>query len=135
MSGESAEERWGPLQGIESVLRSVLLLLDDPECSSPANVDAGVMYRNDRKAFIKKAQDAVWASKADIPKGFVMPSTLVDVVPEKEMHDDDFWQESDEEDDFGGSSSSDMEEGDQEFDDDSDGGDEDAEMTEDEHEN
>src|SRR3978361_244073 len=41
-SGELATERWNPMQGVESVLRSVLLLLDDPEVSSPANVDAGV---------------------------------------------------------------------------------------------
>ncbi len=48
MSGEEASERWSPLQGAESVLRSVLLLLDDPEIGSPANVDAGVMYRDRR---------------------------------------------------------------------------------------
>lgn len=43
-SGEEASERWSPLQGAESVLRSVLLLLDDPEINSPANVDASVLY-------------------------------------------------------------------------------------------
>ena len=41
MSGESAGERWSPVQRVESVLLSIISLLDDAECSSPANVDAG----------------------------------------------------------------------------------------------
>ena len=59
MSGEMASERWSPLQGVESVLRSVLLLLDDPEIGSPANVDAGKMYRDRRAEYLEKAKDAV----------------------------------------------------------------------------
>uniref|UniRef100_A0A8H7K7R5 Ubiquitin-conjugating enzyme E2 2 n=1 Tax=Bionectria ochroleuca TaxID=29856 RepID=A0A8H7K7R5_BIOOC len=34
-SGELASERWNVLHGVESVLRSVLLLMDDPEINSP----------------------------------------------------------------------------------------------------
>lgn len=106
-SGESASERWSPLQGVESVLRSVLLLLDDPEIYSPANVDAGVMYRDDRIQYNEKAREAVETSKKDIPAGFVMP-TSVESAPPKDIPDDDnFWNESDnEEDDFGASDSS-----------------------------
>lgn len=108
MSGELASERWSPLQGVESVLRSVLLLLDDPEVSSPANVDAGVMYRNDRKQYNQNAKNVVEASKRDIPEGFVMPTTVSAAPPAKIENDDDFWAESDAEDndDFGGSDSS-----------------------------
>ncbi|OBT67197.1 hypothetical protein VE03_02752 [Pseudogymnoascus sp. 23342-1-I1] len=106
MSGESATERWTSVQSVESVLRSILLLLDDPEVSSPANVDAGVLYRNDRPAYIAKAHDDVEKSKADIPEGFVLPTTLVDAPPPKINDDDGFWNESDGEDDFGGSDSS-----------------------------
>lgn len=108
MSGELASERWSPLQGVESVLRSVLLLLDDPEVSSSANVDAGVMYRNDRKQYNQNAKNAVEASKRDIPEGFVMPTTVSAAPPAKIENDDDFWAESDAEDDddFGGSDSS-----------------------------
>lgn len=105
-SGEQAEERWSPLQGVESVLRSVLLLLDDPEISSPANVDAGVMYRDDRDRYITKAKETVEASKRDIPAGYIMPATLEEAPPTKFADDDDFWAESDAEDDFGGSDSS-----------------------------
>lgn len=101
-SGEAASERWSPLQGAESVLRSVLLLLDDPEINSPANVDAGVMYRDNRADYDKKAKETVEKSKKDIPAGFVMPSTF-EVKPASNDDDDEgFWAQSDEEDfDFG----------------------------------
>jgi len=117
-SGEQAEERWSPLQGVESVLRSVLLLLDDPEIASPANVDAGVMYRDKRAEYNAKAKEAVEESKKDIPEGFVVPKTLEEVPPAKIVDDDAFWAESDAEDDFGGSDSS---EEDFEMDEDEDG--------------
>jgi ubiquitin-conjugating enzyme E2 R len=106
-SGESASERWSPLQGVESVLRSILLLLDDPEINSPANVDAGVMYRDNKEKYNEKAKEAVAASKQDIPAGFEMPKTLETAPPAKLVDDDAFWAESDEEDDFGASDSSD----------------------------
>ncbi|CAN8095894.1 unnamed protein product [Discula destructiva] len=98
MSGEEAGERWTPLQTAESVLRSVLLLLDDPEINSPANVDASVMYRDSREEYNKRAAAAVAASKADIPRGFVIPTTFVDEIPEKHEYDDDFYADSDEDD-------------------------------------
>ncbi|KAK0651930.1 ubiquitin-conjugating enzyme/RWD-like protein [Cercophora newfieldiana] len=103
LSGEDASERWSPLQGAESVLRSVLLLLDDPEINSPANVDAGVMYRDRRQEYNEKARNTVEASKADIPAGFEMPKSFEAAPPPKNDEDDDFWAESEEEFDFGGS--------------------------------
>ncbi|KAI0166987.1 ubiquitin-conjugating enzyme/RWD-like protein [Hypoxylon sp. FL1284] len=108
ISGEQASERWSPLQGVESVLRSVLLLLDDPEINSPANVDASVMYRDSRAEYNKMAKEAVEKSKADIPSGFVMPTTLEPPPPPKSADDDAaFWAESEEELDFGGSDTGD----------------------------
>jgi ubiquitin-protein ligase len=98
-SGELASERWSPLQGVESVLRSVLLLLDDPEIGSPANVDAGVMYRDNRAEYDARAEAAVLASKQDIPEGFVMPTTLDEAPPAKIVEDDDFWAEDGSDDD------------------------------------
>lgn len=100
MSGEAASERWSPLQGVESVLRSVLLLLDDPEINSPAHVDAGVMYRDNRKEYNIRAADTVERSKKDIPEGFVMPTSIVEEAPIAKDADDDFWNEDDELDDF-----------------------------------
>jgi len=108
-SGELASERWSPLQGVETVLRSILLLLDDPEISSPANVDAGVMYRDDRAQYNEKAKEAVTDSQKDIPAGFTMPKTLDEAPPAKVAEDDAFWVESDTEDNFDASASSDGE--------------------------
>ncbi|KAK3995108.1 ubiquitin-conjugating enzyme/RWD-like protein [Cladorrhinum sp. PSN332] len=103
MSGETASERWSPLHCAESVLRSVLLLLDDPEINSPANVDASVMYRDRRIEYNEKARATVERSKRDIPEGFEMPRSFESAPPPKHDDDADFWAESDEEFDFGGS--------------------------------
>ena len=77
MSGETAAERWTPIQRVESVLLSIISLLDDAECSSPANVDAGVLLRKDREAYKRRVKQDVEESKKDIPEGFVMPTTEV----------------------------------------------------------
>ncbi len=106
-SGELASERWSSVQSVETVLRSILVLLDDPEIGSPANVDAGVMYRDNKKDYNAKAKETVDASKKDIPDGFVMPTTLDEAPPAKDLDDEDFWNESEnEDDDFGASDSS-----------------------------
>ncbi|TAQ86642.1 hypothetical protein B7494_g5013 [Chlorociboria aeruginascens] len=125
-SGELASERWSPLQGVESVLRSVLLLLDDPEINSPANVDAGVMYRDRKQEYLEKAKEAVKTSKQDVPEGFVIPTTLETAPPMKFTDDDEFWNASDDDgqDDFGASDSSGEEKDSEEE------GDEDEEMEE-----
>ena len=105
MSGETAGERWSPVQRVESVLLSIISLLDDAECSSPANVDAGVMLRKDVTAFKAKVKVDVEASRKDIPAGFVMPTHESTVETPLLVKDDDadFWMDSDQEDDFGGS--------------------------------
>jgi ubiquitin-conjugating enzyme E2 R len=111
-SGELASERWSAVQSVESVLRSILVLLDNPEISSPANVDAGVMYRDDLVQYNQKAKEAVEASKQDIPAGYIVPTTLQIAPPAKMDDDENFWADSDADDDFGASDSSgeDMEE-------------------------
>lgn len=115
MSGESAAERWSPAQRVESVLLSIISLLDDAECSSPANVDAAVMLRKDHTEYKKLVTKDVEASKADIPEGFVMPTSDVPArQPEKLPNEgDDFWYDSDVDDDFGGSDTEPQEEDDE----------------------
>lgn len=104
MSGELAAERWSPAQRVESVLLSIISLLDDAETSSPANVDAGVMLRKDPEGYKKRVKEDVEVSKKDIPPGFVMPThESTAKKPEKEIDDPDFWVDSEEEDGFGGS--------------------------------
>ena len=103
MSGESAGERWSPAQRVESVLISILSLLDDAEINSPANVDASVQYRDDKTAFKNRVLQDVEKSKQDIPEGFIMPTQeSTKVVIQKPVNDDEFWADSDaEEFDFG----------------------------------
>lgn len=97
MSGESAGERWSPAQQVESVLISILSLLDDAEISSPANVDASVMLRDHPEEFKARVRQDVEASKKDIPTDFVMP-THESTKPAAPKFDDDFWNDSDGED-------------------------------------
>jgi len=122
MSGEMASERWSPLQGVESVLRSVLLLLDNPEIGSPANVDAGVVYRDNREEYDKKAKMAVEKSQKDIPAGVKVPTPedLMNKPAKSSYDDDDFWNETDEDDFDASDSDVDMEEEEDDDDDDDD---------------
>ncbi|TGZ84893.1 putative ubiquitin conjugating enzyme [Ascodesmis nigricans] len=109
LSGEKASERWSPAQRIFTVLISILSLLDDAETSSPANVDAGVMLRNNPDLYKLKVKDCVEQSKQDIPEGFVMPTAEVK-PPAKVVEDDDFWHDSDEYSEYGsGEDDEDME--------------------------
>ena len=108
-SGEQACERWSPLQGVESVLRSILLLLDEPEVSSPANVDAGVLFRTKRAEYDARARKTAAASRKDIPSDVVFP-TAEDLQPKtsKISEDDDFLNESEGIDGFGSESDGDF---------------------------
>ena len=107
MSGETAAERWTPAQRVESVLLSIISLLDDAECSSPANVDAGVLLRNNPERYKILVKEAVETSKQDVPPGFVLPTHEAsggrsDAKTDKD-DDRDFWADSEGEDGFGGS--------------------------------
>lgn len=102
MSGETAAERWSPAQRVESVLLSIISLLDDAECSSPANVDAAVMLRKEPKEFKALVAKDVEQSRKDIPKDFVMPTSVSTARPVDRQDDRDFWYDSDQG-EFGGS--------------------------------
>ncbi|KAM0523275.1 hypothetical protein ACHAPE_001770 [Trichoderma viride] len=106
-SGELASERWNVLHGVESVLRSVLLLMDDPEINSAANVDASVLYRDNRMFYDRMARIVVEETQKGKPAGARMPSMEeLAPTPVKPADDDtDFWNMTDEEEDFGGSDS------------------------------
>lgn len=107
MSGESASERWSPAQRVESVLISILSLLDDAEVSSPANVDAGVLLRNSPASYKAKVAEDLEKSKQDIPVGYKMP-THEDAWKSKQDDTKEFemsWEDSGDEGSFGGSDS------------------------------
>lgn len=53
---ETADERWRPILGVESILVSVLSMLVDPNVNSPANMDAAVMYKDSYDEWKKKVK-------------------------------------------------------------------------------
>ena len=50
---EDSAERWTPVQTIQTIFLSIITLFHDPNCESPANVDASVLYRKDIKEFTR----------------------------------------------------------------------------------
>jgi len=82
-SGEQACERWNPTQSVRTVLLSVISLLNEPNTSSPANVDASVMYRRWKETngkddeYMKIVKKQVDASKVEAEKdGVKVPETV-----------------------------------------------------------
>ncbi|KAK5125982.1 hypothetical protein LTR85_011337 [Meristemomyces frigidus] len=64
---ESAAERWSPVQTPESILLSVISMLSSPNDESPANVEAGKLWRGDTKEFrrrvrkcVRESQESAW---------------------------------------------------------------------------
>uniref|UniRef100_A0A914LM12 UBC core domain-containing protein n=1 Tax=Meloidogyne incognita TaxID=6306 RepID=A0A914LM12_MELIC len=85
LSGESAAERWNPAHGVRSILLSVISMLNEPNISSPANVDASVSYRkykeNGNKEFPDIIKKMVDKSKAEAAKdGVKVPETEEEYV-------------------------------------------------------
>ena len=62
---ESAEERWRPILGVEAILVYVISMLSAPNNDSPANVDAGVQFREDPAAFKRQVQRTVRRSQEE----------------------------------------------------------------------
>merc|ERR1712136_212325 len=82
-SGELPSERWNPTQNVRTILLSVISLLNEPNTSSPANVDASVMFRKwkDSKGADKEYENIVRkqvvGTKAEAEKdGVTVPMTL-----------------------------------------------------------
>ncbi len=55
-SQETADERWRPILGVESIILSVISMLNDPNINSPANIDAAVEYRDNYESYKKKVR-------------------------------------------------------------------------------
>merc|ERR1719337_789039 len=82
-SGELPCERWNPTQNVRTILLSVVSLLNEPNTSSPANVDASVMYRRWKdsrgkdKEYEHIIRKQVQASRLDAEReGVVIPTTM-----------------------------------------------------------
>ncbi|CAN0434535.1 unnamed protein product, partial [Discosporangium mesarthrocarpum] len=63
---ETAEERWRPILGVEGIIVSVISMLSDPNDESPANIDAAVMWRNDKEGFKKRTRQIIRKSQDDL---------------------------------------------------------------------
>lgn len=50
---EDSSIRWSPVQNINSVLMSIISMLNDPNLDSPANVDMTKLWRDNRKEYNK----------------------------------------------------------------------------------
>ncbi|GMG21763.1 unnamed protein product [Ambrosiozyma monospora] len=80
---EPLNETWSPVQSVESVLISVLSLLEDPNISSPANVDAAVAWKKNKPEYKRRVENEVKRSRANMPEGFVFPN-LNDLANKKD---------------------------------------------------
>eukprot|EP00800_Vazella_pourtalesii_P013804 TRINITY_DN3374_c0_g1_i1.p1 TRINITY_DN3374_c0_g1~~TRINITY_DN3374_c0_g1_i1.p1 ORF type:complete len:256 (+),score=71.76 TRINITY_DN3374_c0_g1_i1:721-1488(+) len=83
LSGELPNERWNPTQSVRTILLSVQSLLNEPNTSSAANVDASVMYRKMKEGkkgcdeYGKIVKEQVDLSRQEAIKDDVkVPSTL-----------------------------------------------------------
>ncbi|QIW97295.1 hypothetical protein AMS68_002813 [Peltaster fructicola] len=56
---EDASERWSPVQSVETILLSVISMLGSPNDESPANIEAGKLWRSDKKEFKKRVRKCV----------------------------------------------------------------------------
>jgi len=63
---ESADERWRPILGVESIIISVISMLSDPNDESPANLDAAVQWREDREGFKSRVRETVRRSQEEL---------------------------------------------------------------------
>jgi ubiquitin-protein ligase len=59
LAQETADERWRPILGVEQVLVSVMSMLSEPNCDSPANIDAGKMLRDNPKEYRRRVRKTV----------------------------------------------------------------------------
>jgi len=115
-SGEMACERWNPTQNVRTILLSVVSLLNEPNTSSPANVDASVMYRRWKeskgkdKEYENIIKKQVALTKAEAEKdGVIVPMTLEDYIVKTkpvtdnleltDFYDDDYDLDNDDDDD------------------------------------
>ncbi|RCK65459.1 Ubiquitin-conjugating enzyme E2 2 [Candida viswanathii] len=53
------QNRWSPTYDVSSILTSVQSLLNDPNISSPANVEAANLYKDHRLQYVKRVRETV----------------------------------------------------------------------------
>ena len=56
---EDVSERWNPSHSVNSILMSVISMLNNPNLDSPANIDIGLLYRNNYNEYKKKVYSII----------------------------------------------------------------------------
>lgn len=59
------QNRWSPTYDVASILTSIQSLLNDPNISSPANVEAANLYKDHRSQYIQRVKETVEESWED----------------------------------------------------------------------
>jgi ubiquitin-conjugating enzyme E2 R len=73
MSGELPEERWLPTQTVTTILLSIISLLNAPNTSSPANVDASVEWRKSPESYRERIRVLVDKANKNVPSHIKIP--------------------------------------------------------------
>jgi ubiquitin-conjugating enzyme E2 A len=59
------QNRWSPTYDVAAILTSIQSLLNDPNTSSPANVAASDLYKDNRREYTKRVRETVEKSWED----------------------------------------------------------------------
>jgi ubiquitin-conjugating enzyme E2 G1 len=60
---EKDSERWTPMHGIDSIMLSIISMLSDPNFESPANINASVLWKDNKEEYMKKIYKLVSESQ------------------------------------------------------------------------
>jgi len=80
MSGELPEERWMPTQTVATIMLSFQSMLSDPNISSPANIDASIMWRDRKQEFFEKTSKLIQLANQRVPQHVVIPHPDTDPI-------------------------------------------------------
>lgn len=65
---ERPDEKWSPVYGVQSVIISVLNLLNEPNTESPANVDASALYKKNYEKYCEYVKKLAKEKSVKIPE-------------------------------------------------------------------
>jgi len=80
MSGELPGERWLPTQTVTTILLSIISLLNSPNTSSPANVDASVEWRKSPDSYKERIRGLVDKANKVVPPHIKIPHPDTDPI-------------------------------------------------------